>query len=179
MKPSWIIPQFDQYLKHRNLSFEGIVIGGAALALLGVISRETQDCDIIDPVIPHEILEAAKDFGQQLKIEETSLKENWLNNGPTTLVPQLPKYWKARLVPLFQGEALILWSLGRMDLLSTKLLAFCDRGQDLGDCMAMKPSLEELQQIQSWLSLQDENPDWPTHVEFSLRELAKRLGYEF
>lgn len=38
MRPSAIIPKFDTFLKKRGLTFEGVVIGGAALELLGVIS---------------------------------------------------------------------------------------------------------------------------------------------
>jgi hypothetical protein len=179
MRPSAIIPKFDTFLKKRGLTFEGVVIGGAALELLGVISRETQDCDVLDPAIPIEIAEAAKAFAQEMSLPETGLRENWLNNGPSTLVPLLPSGWKIRLSVLFKGDALILHCLCRQDLLATKLLAFCDRGQDLPDCLAMNPSKSELSEIIPWLSLQDGNPCWPAHVQDSLKNLGKKLGYEF
>ena len=178
MRPSTIIPQFDAHLKEAGLSFEGIVIGGAALDLLGVMGRETNDCDVLDPEIPQAVLEAAKIFAHKMALPMTSLRETWLNNGPATLVPHLPKGWRMRLTLLFQGEALILHGLARPDLLATKLLAFCDRGQDLFDCLAMKPTREELLLAQPWMMPQDGNPSWAAHVQESLTQLAKRLGYE-
>jgi hypothetical protein len=53
---------FDQYLAERRLQFDGVVIGGAALNLLGVVSRLTKDCDILHPEIPNEIAEASRGF---------------------------------------------------------------------------------------------------------------------
>ncbi len=44
--------RFDQYLSIRGLRFEAVAIGGAALNLLGVVSRQTKDCDILFPEIP-------------------------------------------------------------------------------------------------------------------------------
>jgi len=39
---------FDAFLAQRGLHFEGIVVGGAALNLMGVIARATKDCDVLD-----------------------------------------------------------------------------------------------------------------------------------
>jgi hypothetical protein len=36
-----IINDFDQFLSESDLQFEGIVIGGTALVLMGVIDRST------------------------------------------------------------------------------------------------------------------------------------------
>ena len=47
MKPNQIIPRFDAYLAERGLRLEAIATGGSALALLGIIRRETRDCDLI------------------------------------------------------------------------------------------------------------------------------------
>lgn len=178
MRPSEIIPKFDLFLKKRSLTFEGIVVGGAALEILGVITRETQDCDVLDPQIPEAILLAAKEFAGEVALPETSLKETWLNNGPASLVPQLPKGWRERIAPLFEGKALTLYCLARSDLLCTKLFALCDRGQDLSDCVALAPNRDELIASMSWVSRQDANPSWPKHVKDTFAHLAKRLGYE-
>jgi hypothetical protein len=59
MNPKDVLLEFDRYLADRRLQFEAVVIGGAALSLLGVITRETQDCDVLDPKIPEEILQAS------------------------------------------------------------------------------------------------------------------------
>lgn len=144
MNPKETLIKFDKYLADRRLEFETIVIGGSALALLGIITHETQDCDVLDPGIPSDIAEAARQFTREIADEKQSLKEDWLNNAPESLKGILPKGWRVRLEKLYSGKALKLHTLGRSDLLKTKLFAFCDRGQDLQDCIALRPSREEL-----------------------------------
>ena len=56
------ITLFDRYLEARGLRFDAVVIGGAALNLLGVVSRLTKDCDILFPEIPNEIAKALTKF---------------------------------------------------------------------------------------------------------------------
>src|SRR5689334_2548541 len=67
-----------------------------------------------------------------------------LNNGPSSLVDILPDGWQQRVQLVFSGKALILRCLGRTDFLMSKLFALCDRGIDIGDCVAMAPTAEEL-----------------------------------
>ncbi len=179
MNPNEIISKFDKYLDGHNLSFEAIVIGGAALALLGVITRETQDCDVLDPKIPPAVDKASKDFVKTLRQQGQDIKEKWLNNGPEDLKNNLPQGWKSRIQLLFSGKALILYTLGRSDLLRTKLFAYCDRQQDLSDCIALAPSKKELYEVLEWLQEQDAHPGWPAHVQKSLSFLGKELVYEF
>ena len=174
MKPTEIIPAFDKYLSARNLQFEAIAIGGTALSLLGVISRETRDCDILSPDIPEEILEASRSFAKSIK----GVDVQWLNNGPSSLLKVLPKDWNARVQPLFEGKNLTLFTLGRPDLLKTKFFALCDRDIDLDDCILLAPSKEELRVSIEWVKEQDANPNWPERVDIVLNDLAKRLGYE-
>ncbi len=45
----------------------------------------------------------------------------------------LPIGWEERLVTLHIGKAVTLKTLGRLDLLMTKLFAMCDRQQDIDD----------------------------------------------
>jgi hypothetical protein len=73
---------FDQYLAERRLQFDAVVIGGAALNLLGVVSRLTKDCDILHPEIPNEIAEASRGFAIEIRAKGGTLQDNWLNNGP-------------------------------------------------------------------------------------------------
>ena len=49
MEPRQVIIAFDQYLQQQGLRLQAVVIGGTALNLLGVLSRPTRDCDILDP----------------------------------------------------------------------------------------------------------------------------------
>lgn len=67
MKPSQIIPLFDEFLSERKLSFDGIVIGGAALEILGVVSRETyQD---LNPDWPKHVDATLKHLAKKLGYE--------------------------------------------------------------------------------------------------------------
>jgi len=58
-----------------------------------------------------------------------------------------------------------------------KLFALCDRGMDLADCIALKPSEDELAAIMPWLQQQDANPDWPNHVQTTVDDLWQRLNH--
>ena len=55
MKPKETLTRFDAFLAKRGLVLEAVVVGGAALGLLDVISRETRDCDILHPELSEEI----------------------------------------------------------------------------------------------------------------------------
>jgi hypothetical protein len=176
MHPRETISQFDQFLASRGLRFEATVIGGTALGLLGVSSRQTRDCDVLHPMLPPEIREAAREFAAARRSEGDSLVDDWLNNGPSSLIANLPEGWERRSQRIFDGHALTLHALGRIDFLMSKLFALCDRGIDLSDCIALAPTSGELREILPWLERQDANPDWPAHVRAVLDDLERRLG---
>ena len=77
MHPRETISQFDQFLASRGLRFEATVIGGTALGLLGVSSRQTRDCDVLHPMLPPEIREAAREFAAARRSEGDSLVDDW------------------------------------------------------------------------------------------------------
>jgi hypothetical protein len=172
------ITRFDGYLAERGLQLDAVVVGGAALALLGVIARPTRDCDILHPDLPPEILDAARGFAARCSKEGEPLDDEWLNNGPSSLTRLLPVGWQDRVQVVFNGEAITLHTLGRLDLLRTKLFGLCDRGLDLGDCIALAPTPIELRELLPWLQEQDAHPGWPEHVETTLADLARKLGHE-
>ena len=89
----------------------------------------------------------------------------------------LPAGWRERVEPIFEGQALILSTLGRPDLIKSKLFALCDRGTDLPDCIALAPTVEELAECLPWLERQDGNELWPDHVRNTVAELGRRLGH--
>ena len=95
------------------------------------------------------------------------------------LADVLPGGWRLRLQVAFTGASLTLTTLGRADLLKTKLFALCDRGTDLADCIALSPDPEELDEAEPWLAEQDANPMWPEHVRSTLADLRRRLGHGF
>ncbi|MFZ4512340.1 MAG: DUF6036 family nucleotidyltransferase [Geothrix sp.] len=177
MRPVELIPRFDAFLAERGLKLEAVVAGGTALALLGIIQRETRDCDLVEPPLTEAHTRAAVAFAIALRSQGQILRDDWLNNGPASLGPLLPEGWKSRLQLVHDGEALRLWSLGRPELLLAKLWALCDRGLDLGDCEALLPSPEELAEAEAWIVLQDLNPAWPAHVRATLADLSGRLRH--
>jgi len=177
MIPRAILTAFDHYLAQRGLRLDAVVVGGAALNLLGVISRPTKDCDVLHPALPPAVAEAARAFAAEIRAVGDMLSDDWLKNGPASLTSQLRAGWQDRLQPLLTGSALGLRTLGREDLLCSKLFALCDRGLDRDDCRALAPTRDELLSILPWLEQQDANPDWPAHVRATLDELARSLGH--
>lgn len=176
MEPRETIAAFDSFLAQRGLRLEAVVIGGTALGLLGITSRQTRDCDVLVPELPEGILVAARDFAVSQREKGVPLADDWLNNGPSSLAWTLPVEWSERLQLVFEGEAMTLHCLGRIDLLRSKLFALCDRGLDLRDCLALAPTPPELAGIEGWVVAQDANPDWPAHVREVFEDLLKRLG---
>ena len=171
------LEKFDIYLNEKNLPFECIVIGGAALIQLGIVDRRTLDVDLLDPTIPKLIKEASVNFAK----ENLSLQlspEEWFNSGPESLKRDLPKLWRTRLVKMLDGSALTIWTLGRSDLLKTKLFACADRDQDFEDCIALAPTKLELAEAIKWVKERDANPNWGERVEGVFTRIAKELGHE-
>ena len=166
-----------QLLVGLGLRFEGVVIGGSALGLMGVIQRPTRDFDILVPELPPAIASAARDFAKAQRQAGVDLQGDWLNNGPMKLGDVLPAGWRERVQRIFEGQALVLSTLGRSDLLKSKLFALCDRGTDLPDCIALAPTAEELAECAPWLEQQDGNELWPAHVRATVADLARRLGH--
>lgn len=170
------IQLFDAHLKRNGLYFEAIIIGGAALNVMAIIKRETMDVDCLDPAIPSEIKASAEQF--RSAHPELALSEKWLNNGPDSLVRDLEDGWKGRVISIFEGEALSLKTLGRIDLLKTKLFAYCDRETDLQDCIALSPTPKELEACFQWVSERDGNPLWIDNVKAHFTRLKTALGIE-
>lgn len=171
-----IFEQFDAFLCRRGLRFEGVVIGGAALTAGGIVQRATRDVDCLAPPVPEAVKEAARAFVRDRP--ETGLDAEWLNNGPADLAEDLPRGWRERTIPLFEGTALRLRTLGRLDLLRTKLFAYCDRQQDFNDCVALAPTAGELAECRPWVEARDGHPGWPGHVAISFRALQERMGHD-
>lgn len=177
MDPKSVLLEFDAHLAARQLRLEAVVVGGAALNLLGVVQRTTKDCDILHPALLPAVVAAADEFAATLRERGEALAEGWLNNGPQSLAALLPDAWQERLVVAFEGEAILLRSLGRLDLIRSKVFSLCDRALDLNDCVALAPTREELREIEPWVALQDGNPDWPKHVHAVIEDLGRRLGH--
>ena len=168
--PQVIIPAFDQFLGHKGLNFTAIAIGGAALSVLGIVSRHTRDLDVLAPAIPEGVQNAAVEFAHR-----HALSEDWLNTGPSSLTRDLPAGWQERTQPLYAGKHLELSTLSRLDLIRAKLWAMCDRMRDLEDLVALAPSDQEINLAAAWVIPLDGNPNWPDHVQVNVALLHERL----
>ncbi|HEX6851705.1 MAG TPA: hypothetical protein VF139_09895 [Candidatus Polarisedimenticolaceae bacterium] len=76
MKPLETIGRFDRFLADEGLHLDAVVIGGVAMALLGVPSRQTRDCDVLTPQIPTAIVDAASRFAARERERSQALDES-------------------------------------------------------------------------------------------------------
>jgi len=94
----------------------------------------------------------------------------------------LPEGWERRVQPLWRGNALDLQTLGRQDLLCTKLVALMDREEDLQDCIAMAPTPEELAAAWPFVQQYEGNQEvrevyWIPKARAAYAEIRKALGH--
>jgi hypothetical protein len=141
---------------------------------MDVISRQTKDVDFLDPAIPSEIKKASVEFAQK-NADLKLAPQEWINNGPESLKRDLPDGWRNDLQKIFQGKSITLWTLGRLNLLRTKLYACADRDIDYQDCLALNPSLEELEKCKPWVLQGDASELWPARVEDVFKKLEEDL----
>ena len=166
------IESFDNYLAQKGEHFDAVIVGGAALNLLSVTSRVTQDIDVLDPgALPQKIKAYAEDFAK-----DKNLPPNWLNTGPADLVNHLPDGWQDRKQPVFSGKAINLETLGADELLLSKCWAYLDRERDKEDIISMKPSEKELEEVAKLIKPLDAHPDWPKYVDQMFEGLKKECS---
>ena len=85
-----MIKRFDAFIAARGLRLDAVVIGGTALNLLGIVSRTTRDCDVLVRELSREIREASRIFAAEMRTLGDHLDDEWLNNGPSSLLRDLP-----------------------------------------------------------------------------------------
>ena len=175
MQPKDIIQRFDLFLEREGKKFSAVVVGAAALNIMGVIKRQTVDFDILEPILSPEIQELAATFRKKLSLEGFELEADWINNGPYQLQKLLPKGWEKRTQNIFVGKAIKLLTLERSDLIRTKLFGYCNRYVDIGDLIALKPSSDELEKAAHWVADQKGGADWKEWVNDRLRYLLERI----
>jgi Nucleotidyltransferase of unknown function (DUF6036) len=158
-----ILGALDQQLAALGGSVELVVIGGAALLVLGFVARPTRDVDVLALVedglpraadrFPPELAEASRrvalDFG---------LSDDWLNAGPADLLRWgLPAGFWERAVRRTYGRALSVRFASRLDQIHFKLYAMVDQpgGRHETDLRMLRPLPEELLAAARWACTHD------------------------
>lgn len=169
-----LLGQLGLLLDAEKRSVAIVVVGGAALSLLGVVDRRTVDIDVIatgrvaggrppsELVIPVE-LPAEISGGVARLTRDLGLPPGWMN--ATVAMGgrmSLPSGFAARVIWRRYGG---LWVgiAGRQDLIVLKLHAAVDtdiRSRHFADLLALRPTREELQTAADWVRGQDEGTEF-------------------
>lgn len=153
-------------------SYAIVVLGGAALNLLGIVARTTRDVDIVafasnpdtpakaNLEMPPKPLPAALARAIATVAIDFGLDPQWLNTGPDLQM-------KAGLPPGFQSRlewrryaALVVGIASPTDLIAFKLFAAADgapEGRHVRDLVALRPTDEQLASAAEWVKTQDAN----------------------
>jgi hypothetical protein len=167
-----VLDALDQKIMEAGEHRELIVCGGAALLVLNVTQRQTRDVDVLFPKLDPLLIAAAAEIAAKFGLEAA-----WLNNGPESLSRDLEKGWEGRAQVGYQGRSLCIKTLGRRDLMASKLFALCDRDEsDLEDLVCLKPSLAEIDSLKPWVLEREASDLWPERVEKCFNHLKARLS---
>lgn len=156
-----------------------VVVGGATLNLLGIVSRSTSDVDVIARVsrgedgalhlVPAEpfpdglrraIQTVARDFGLSEEWMNAVIGAQWAQGLPPRLLEETT--WRV------YGGALDVGLVGRRALIALKLFAAVDRGPrsvHMQDLFALEPTDEELAQAAAWVATQDAYADFTSLID--------------
>jgi len=174
-----------------RLAYDGVtctlvVVGGAALNLLGIVDRATIDVDVLarlgddgQTLQPPDLLPDALRRAIVAVARDRGLLENWMN---TAVADQ----WRFGLPPGL-GDRLTWQTFGglrvgiveRRDLICFKLYASVDQaGPDnvhVRDLLALQPSDAELEAAADWVQAQDAGPDFHAVVAKVAAHVRKAL----
>jgi hypothetical protein len=170
----------DEQLTDRGARFELVVIGGAALVALGLVSRVTRDVDVVGlrsssgirsaRPLPSELAGAAERVARDLR-----LPKDWLNPGPSELLDLgLPEGFLQRLHRQDVGPGLVVHFADRIDQIHFKLYAMVDQagGRHEEDLRALSPTRGELLDAARWTRTHDPSPGFHEQLILALRLLG-------
>ncbi len=158
-------------LTSRGHRYAVVLIGGGNLFLRGVITRPTNDGDLLGERdasgsvvrmdrLPGPLERAIADVAMTY-----GLKDDWLNLGPAALLDRdLPPGFEARLEGRDYGPGLTVWLGGEHDLIFFKLYAAADHwpAQDrhLEDLRKLRPTRNDLLAAARWSRGHDPSPGY-------------------
>ncbi len=163
-----------------------VVIGGAALNLLGIVSRPTVDVNVVafgDPdhlTEPPEPLPAALTRAVRDVAVRFSMPTDWLNAMAALQWKQgFPPGFAARIV-WRQYAGLAVGLASREDLIFFKLYAAADHASTTSnhfkDLLALEPTRRELNVAADWVRTQDPSPGFADLLNAALRHARSRIG---
>jgi hypothetical protein len=175
-----LLDALGEQLTELGARFELVVVGGSALMTLELVTRPTQDVDV---VALHEAgtLETATPLPEELRVardrvaRDFGLPESWLNDGPASLLDLgLPAGFMSRAVRRDYGPSLTVWFASRLDQVHFKLYATVDSGpgRHEADLRALGPTREELLAAAEWSRTHDPSPAYRS----ALLEVLEFLG---
>ncbi len=162
---------------------EIVVIGGAALSVLGFVDRSTRDVDVLalgvrtpDSVAPlliksRPLPDALRTAAQGVQ-RDLGLREDWLNAGPTDLLDHgLPAGFAERLTEQRFGARLLVHFPAREDLIALKVYAAADTGigRHTQDLTALNATPTELLAGARWARSQDSSDGFKSMLLALLR----------
>jgi len=156
-----------------------LICGGSALNISGLLSRATEDVDVLAGTnankpwreMPNWLFECAEEVAKDLHLEA-----RWLNDAAASVAAMgLPAGILSRATKRSCGKLLEIATASRMDLIALKCFAALDPkvgAKHLGDLVDLNPKPEEMSFACDWLL------DRPTSAEFraAVRQLCDVLG---
>lgn len=176
-----LLAALGEQLLAARVRVEIVVIGGSALAALGLITRSTVDVDVV-ALVESGVLVAADPLPDELRhgvdrvAADFDLLPSWLNAEPSADLMRLglPEGFQRRLVARDHGPSLRVQFAGRLDQIHLKLYAMVDRG--LGkheqDIRALAPTAEELVEAATWARTHDPSEPFRDELVKVLRYLG-------
>lgn len=166
MNPNGLLAALNEQLAAVGGRHELVIIGGSALLALEIVSRPTQDVDVLalrsgDDLLSAEPLPSDLVAAAHRVSDDFRVPSGWLNAGPTGLLDLgLPHGFVDRLVQRRYGEALTVYIASRLDQIHFKLYATVDQGpgRHEADLRALEPTDTELIAAARWTRTQDPSP---------------------
>lgn len=165
-----LLEALGQQLTAQRQRFELVVIGGAALLALGLVSRVTQDVDVVALADGSDLLEAlplpaALVEARDRVARDLALPDDWLNSqaAKDMLRLGLPRGFAERLTPRAYGPGLVVHYASRLDQIHLKLHAAVDHGgpgKHLSDLETLAPTPDELVRAARWTRTHDPSPGY-------------------
>ncbi len=162
-----------------------VACGGSALIATGLVSRTTDDVDVVALVDAHQQLISPAPFPEYLEesIREVAilmnLPKDWMNCGPSRdsgglFQNGLPEGLLARAHRKDYGSHLITYFIDRIDQIHFKVFASADRlGVHVDDLVSLDPSNQEMENAAKWCMTHDPSEGF----RMILISMYEQLGY--